>query len=70
MKEFSLKVPDMTCGHCVAAVRGALEQIEGIQEVEVSLETKTVSARGIDELHVSDIEAAVRSAGYTPQLEG
>jgi copper chaperone len=70
MKEFTLHVPDISCGHCVAAVRGAVEQIEGIQEVEVSLETKTVLARGIDDLQLSDIVAAVRGAGYTPQVEG
>jgi copper chaperone len=70
MKEFNLKVPDISCGHCVATVRSAVETIEGIEEVHVSLETKTVLARGIDELDLSDIVGAVRRAGYTPQVEG
>lgn len=70
MKEFRLQVPDMTCGHCVATVRDAVEKIEGIEEVHVSLETKTVSARGIDELELRDLEQAVRGAGYTPQTDG
>jgi copper chaperone len=68
MKEFILKVPDISCGHCVAAVRGAVEGIEGVQEVQVSLESKTVSARGIDELDVSDIVRAIQGAGYSPEI--
>ncbi|MBT8398134.1 MAG: heavy-metal-associated domain-containing protein, partial [Gemmatimonadetes bacterium] len=29
MKEIRFRVPDMTCGHCEAAVRGVLETLEG-----------------------------------------
>ncbi len=68
MKELSLKVPDISCGHCVAAVRDALETMEGVQEVHVSLEARTVLVRGTDELAPSEIAEAIREAGYTPQV--
>lgn len=70
MKEFNLKVPDLACGHCVAAVRGALEGIEGVEEVEVSLDSKAVRVLGIDELDISDIVGAIQAAGYSPDVSG
>lgn len=70
MKEFNLKVPDLVCGHCVAAVRGALEGIEGVQEVEVYLDSKAVRVLGIDEMDISDIVGAIEAAGYSPDVSG
>ena len=67
MREIRLKIPDMTCGHCVAAVKGALEVIEGVEEVDVSLETKTANIRAIEELGVQDLVDVVRAAGYSPE---
>jgi copper chaperone len=36
----ALTVDGMTCGHCSRAVKELIEEIEGITEVHVSLETK------------------------------
>lgn len=65
-----MNVPDMACGHCVAAIRNALETLEGVEEVDISLDTKTVKVRAIGELEESDLAGAVRAAGYTPQVDG
>jgi copper chaperone len=64
-----MKVPDISCGHCVAAVENALKQLEGVESVHVSLETKMVKVRAIKELTSEDLMGAVRDAGYTPELE-
>lgn len=37
METLELAIDGMTCGHCVAAVRGALERIEGVQVEEVQI---------------------------------
>lgn len=42
MTEVTLIVQGMSCGHCVQSVKGALEPVEGISEVEVSLENGEV----------------------------
>jgi len=42
-----LSVPDMSCGHCVARIRHALEEI-GVSGL-VDLDTKTVSVNQEDE---------------------
>lgn len=68
MKETKMKVPDMSCGHCVAAVRGSLEVLEGVEDIDVSLETHTVIVISIEDLQANDLLEAVGGAGYTPEL--
>ncbi len=70
MKETQLLVPDMSCGHCEAAVRGALERLEGVAGIHVFLETKLVKVRSIHELDEEDLMGAVRAAGFTPEAIG
>ena len=67
MKETQFSVPDMSCGHCVASVKGALEVVEGVEAVEVRLETKMVTVRSIVELDSYDLMAAVKAVGFTPE---
>jgi copper chaperone CopZ len=56
-------VTGMTCGHCVASVTEEVEEIGGVEAVEVDLETGalTVSAPTIDD---EAVRAAVQEAGY------
>ncbi len=42
MKTIELTVEGMSCHHCVAAVQKALEQLNGIQRVEIDLQGKKV----------------------------
>ena len=53
----------MTCAHCTAAVTEEVEQVSGVNAVEVDLDTKRVVVRGQD---VSDdaVREAIREAGY------
>ena len=37
------KVPGMMCMHCVNDVKAALEGLEGVADVQINLENKTVS---------------------------
>ncbi|QGG49117.1 cation transporter [Heliorestis convoluta] len=45
MLELTLHVEGMSCGHCKAAVEGALQKVEGVKEVAVFLEEGTVTIR-------------------------
>jgi copper ion binding protein len=63
--EAFLNVHGMSCGHCKAAVEGALMGVEGVESVEVDLEAK--SARVVydrNEARPSDLVRAVEDAGY------
>jgi copper chaperone len=63
MSELTYRVPDMSCGHCTAAVAGELERVAGVREVDVDLDTKLVVVRG-DELDDTALRAAIDDAGY------
>ncbi|HEV2791083.1 MAG TPA: heavy-metal-associated domain-containing protein [Solirubrobacterales bacterium] len=66
MSRLTLKVPEMSCGHCVASVSGALERVPGVGDVKVDLERKLVEVEG-DGLEMVPVEQAIREAGYEPE---
>lgn len=39
--QITLKVSGMTCGHCKQSVNDALSNLEGVQSVEVNLDSGT-----------------------------
>lgn len=57
-------VTGMTCGHCVASVTEELEEIDGVEQVEVTLEDGRVEVTSGRELSRDEVEAAVTEAGY------
>ena len=69
MKEFVLKVSDMSCGSCVNAVKSALTRVEGVQQAEVSLEDKTARVMSEDAVSAGELLAAVEAAGYSASVE-
>ena len=56
-------VPGMHCGHCKAAVARELEAVEGVESVEVDLDSKRVTVRGRT-LDDAALRAAIDEAGY------
>ncbi|MFC1660314.1 heavy-metal-associated domain-containing protein [Gemmatimonadota bacterium] len=67
MNEVQFRVPDMSCGHCTAAVQKALELVTGVTGVEVSLESKTAKILYDKIIDSSALSDAIRAAGYTPE---
>ncbi len=63
MAEMTYTVPGMTCSHCTHAVSSELAQVEGVEHVDVDLETKLVIVRGND-LDDAVLRAAIDEAGY------
>ncbi|MFC0523829.1 copper ion binding protein [Pontibacillus salicampi] len=63
--EITLSVHGMTCDHCEKAVKGAIEELNGIQGVEVSVNTNKVTVI-YDDVYVSkqQIESAIEEQGY------
>jgi copper chaperone len=56
------QVPDISCGHCKAAIEGELDKLEGVTSAIVNVEAKTVTVDGIaaDEA----VTQAISDAGY------
>lgn len=61
-----LKVEGMSCNHCVAAVKKALESVEGVESAQVSLDEKQAVVVGNAEDKL--LEEAVKEAGYDAQV--
>ena len=66
MTEKTFKVPDMSCGHCKAAVEGELSKLSGVERANADVEKGTVEV-SYDEGTVSteDLKDAIEEAGYT-----
>ena len=55
-------VPEISCGHCKAAIEGGVSQVEGVDRVEVDIDTKTVVVEGTASSEA--VVAAIVDAGY------
>ncbi|KJK09664.1 MULTISPECIES: heavy metal translocating P-type ATPase [Pseudomonas] len=60
-----LSIEGMTCASCVGRVEKALKQVPGVLEATVNLATERAQVRYLaGTLAVSDLQAAVKQAGY------
>ena len=66
MMDRTFNVPDMSCGHCKAAVEEELNRLPGVDRAEADVEKGIVEV-SYDEGAVStgDLEGAIEEAGYT-----
>ena len=63
-----LNVEGMSCNHCVASVRKALEGLDGVREADVSLDDKKVRVELDKDLADEALVKAVEDAGYTAKI--
>lgn len=59
----TLAIEGMTCNHCVAHVRNALEMTSGVSQANVDLKTRQAIVEG-DRLDDTELSGAVAEAGY------
>ena len=60
----SYTVTGMTCGHCVASVTEEVEEIPGVESVEVVLEAGSLTVTSVEPVDDAAVKAAVEDAGY------
>ncbi|MGO1839326.1 MAG: heavy-metal-associated domain-containing protein [Candidatus Microbacterium stercoravium] len=66
--EVVLRIDGMTCAHCVASVTEELQEVPGVDAVDVDLVaggTSTATVRTTVPVEPSALEAAIAEAGYT-----
>ena len=63
MRDFTVNIQGMSCGHCVAAVKRALETTAGVvvADVRIGAATGTFDEATTDLVRVTD---AIEDAGY------
>lgn len=57
MIQTTLKVPDIVCGGCAASIENALGVIEGVGQIAVDVENKTIAVEH-DERKISRTQIA------------
>ncbi|UOQ95151.1 copper chaperone CopZ [Halobacillus shinanisalinarum] len=60
----TLQVKGMTCGHCEAAVKGALKDLNGVQDVNVDLTSGRVDVSYDGDVSNAEMEEAIEEQGY------
>ena len=65
MTDRTFNVPEMSCGHCKAAVEGELSKLSGVEYSNAEFEKGTVEV-SYDEDRVSEeqLKGAIEDAGY------
>ncbi|RYH08393.1 heavy-metal-associated domain-containing protein [Tropicimonas sp. IMCC6043] len=58
-------VPDMSCGHCTAAIEKAIKEIDAQAKVDCNLEDRSVSISS--ELSAQALQSAIQEAGYSSE---
>jgi copper chaperone len=56
--------PDIVCGGCAGAIKNALGKVGGISQVEVDVDTKTVSVEHNNEVSRQKIIEVLDDAGF------
>lgn len=65
MAQKTLDVKGMTCNHCKMAVTNALKELDGVQDVDVNLETGKVNVTFEDgKVTDAQMKEAIEDQGY------
>ena len=65
MVKAEYKVTGMSCGHCEASVRGEVSKLAGVEDVQASAASGTLTIVASTELADDAVIAAVDEAGYS-----
>jgi len=65
MDNATLHAPNISCGHCVAAIKRAVEKLPGVSAVEGDPDTKVVKVRyDPSQVTLKSIEETMAEEGY------
>lgn len=65
MEKINLKIEGMACNHCVMTITKALNSLDGVKNVKVSLKEKNATLEyDPKKVKVEDIKNAVEEQGY------
>lgn len=65
MNQVTISVEGMNCGHCKAAVEGALGKLDGVIKAEVNLAAKNVTVEfDSSKVQEDQLKNEIEEAGY------
>jgi copper chaperone len=60
----TIEILNLKCGGCANTVKKGVTAIEGVNKVEVNVETSEVTIDAIDELVIASVKKKLSSMGY------
>jgi copper chaperone CopZ len=57
-------VTGMTCGHCVSSVTEEVQEISGVEKIDIVLETGSLTITSAGPVDDAAVRSAVEEAGY------
>ncbi|MBW1697102.1 MAG: heavy-metal-associated domain-containing protein [Deltaproteobacteria bacterium] len=64
MEKKTFSIPNITCGHCVMAIKNELSELEGIKTVEGDPTGKTITVEWEAPVTVKSIEDKLKEINY------
>ena len=65
LEHVTLNAPDISCGHCVAAIQNRLGELDGVTSVTASAESKVVEVKfDTSKLTLDTIKEELADEGY------
>lgn len=69
MKTSNITIANLSCGGCVKTITKKLTEINGVENVQVDLETNVVSANHFESVNREQITQMLLSIGYPEATE-
>jgi copper chaperone len=67
MENKTVRVPNISCHHCVMTIERELKELEGVVSVNADVETKAVSVEWESPADWAGIEALLSEINYPPE---
>ena len=64
MEEKTVRIPDISCGHCIMTIKNELGEIDGIEYIDGDLSTKKVTIRWQPPANFDKIKRKLDEIGY------
>ena len=64
MEKATLSVPNISCGHCVMAIKQELGEVEGISKVEGDSDTKKITVEWNTPATMEKIKSTLKEINY------
>lgn len=64
MQTFTIKITGMTCAGCASSIQKALQTIDGVESISISLEDHLAVVGCQEQTNVETLLNAIESAGF------
>jgi len=64
MEKKTFSIPNISCGHCVMAIKNELSELEGVKSVEGDPESKSIEVEWDAPITEDKIKASLKEINY------